>query len=78
MLQSCSTSILGISLTSRAVDPDRLVADLVRSDPEADVVANVEVTSNYVLLGVYNRRCVTVGGDLARRIRTIAVPFEHH
>ncbi len=48
---------------------------LLARDPEADSVINARVESTRWSLGVYERRCVTVTGDVVRSTSTILLPM---
>ena len=48
---------------------------LLARDAEANVVVNAELTTNTVLTGLWNRRCVEVRGDVARIVSTVTLPM---
>jgi hypothetical protein len=60
-----------------------LVRGLIKSDPEADVLTNVQMGVSGVMTGVFNRVCFDVTGDLGREISVVRLPavgggHEHH
>jgi hypothetical protein len=72
--RSCAFSVLGLPIGPERAGLDAAVARVLALDAEGDVVTNAEVTWEIFVSGVYNRRCVTVRGDLGRVIPTISVP----
>jgi hypothetical protein len=72
--RSCRSSVLGVPLRSGTPDIREALGAMLAIDREANVVANVEIGSERLVTGVYNRRCVTVRGDLARTVATIRLP----
>jgi hypothetical protein len=78
--RSCRTSILGVPLQSGDPDVREAMAQILAHDAEGDVVTDVRLSSERVVTGFYNRRCVSVEGNLGRTIRVITVPMpaSHH
>jgi hypothetical protein len=70
--RSCAASVLGIGPPAPRVED--VVARLLARDDEAQVLADAEVRWDVLLTGLYNRRCVSVRGDLARPTSTLLLP----
>jgi hypothetical protein len=78
--RSCRTSILGVPLQPGDPDVQEALAQILAQDAEGDVVTDARIDSERILTGVYNRRCVSVQGNLGRTIRVITLPMpaSHH
>jgi hypothetical protein len=78
--RSCRASVFGVPLSDGEPGLREALEQIVALDAEGDVVVNAEVRWERFITGLYNRRCIEVRGDLARRIRTITIPMppEHH
>ena len=78
--RSCSTSIVGIRVSGNAPTVREALDQIMALDPEGDVVVDADVTLERFVTGLYDRRCVTVRGDLARMIPTVTLPAPegHH
>jgi hypothetical protein len=78
--RSCRTSILGVPLKSGDPDVQEALAQILARDAEGDVVTDARLSSECIFLGLYNRRCVSVEGNLGRTIRVVTVPMpaSHH
>ena len=72
--RSCRASVLGIPLRAGEPDLREAVGEILALHPEGNVVANANVRWQRLVIGVYNRRCVEVRGDLARTVSTIRLP----
>jgi hypothetical protein len=70
--RACTSTVLGFGPV--APSAEALVATLLEEDPEGEVLTDLEVRSETIVTGVYNRRCVVVRGDLARTTSSIAMP----
>ena len=73
--RSCRTSVLGVTVGDGTASLAASVAELLRRDPEANVVTNAEITWQTVVTGVYNRQCIELRGDVARLTSTIVLPM---
>ena len=73
---ACRRWILGVPLGGENADDPvaPLVAQLLARDPEATVLSEANIRWEHLSVGLYERQCVTVGGVLARPIRTITIP----
>jgi hypothetical protein len=71
-MRVCAASVLGFGPPPPRVQD--VVGTLLDRDDEAQVLADAEVRWDVVLTGIYNRRCVTVRGDLARPASTLLLP----
>jgi hypothetical protein len=78
--RSCRTSILGVLIDAGDPGLEEALGHILALDSEGDVVSNAEVVSEWLVTGIYNRRCVIVRGNLGRTISQIALPSvgEHH
>ena len=80
--RSCSTSIVGIRMSGNEATVREALEQIMALDSEGDVVVDADVTLERFVTGLYNRRCITVRGDLARMIPTITLPapagHQHH
>lgn len=78
--RSCRTSILGLPLRPGDPDVQEAVAQILAHDAEGDVITDARLSSERILVGFYNRRCVSVAGNLGRTIRVLTVPMppSHH
>jgi hypothetical protein len=72
--RACRANVLGLALGASTLPLPEALEQILSHDAEGDVVTNAEITSSEITTGVYNRRCVEVRGDLARRIPTITLP----
>jgi hypothetical protein len=70
----CRTRLLGRDLGDGPAPLDRAVQDLLRSDPEADALANVRIRTRTISIGVADRACVTVQADVVRMISVVRLP----
>ncbi len=79
--RSCRSRVLGIPTgVDGAPSLDEALAQILALDAEGNAIAGVEVRSDDVVTGIYDRRCVVVRGDLVRTIGTITLPMSggHH
>src|SRR6185503_6227580 len=71
--RSCRTAVLGVPLQPGDPDVQEAVAQILARDAEGDVVTDARLSSERILTGLYNRRCVSVAGNLGRTIRVFTV-----
>jgi hypothetical protein len=78
--RSCSTSVVGVRVSGNAPTVREALDHILALDPEGDVVVDADVTLERFVTGLYDRRCITVRGDLARMIPTLTLPAPagHH
>jgi hypothetical protein len=78
--RSCSTSVVGVRVSGSTPTLREALDQILALDPEGDVVVDADVTLGRFVTGLYNRRCITVRGDLARMIPTLTLPAPagHH
>jgi hypothetical protein len=73
--RSCRSSVIGVPLRAGTATVDEALAEVFARDGEGNVVTGLEIRSEHLVTGVYNRHCVTVRGDLARAISTVTLPM---
>jgi hypothetical protein len=73
---SCRRWILGIPIDgSQPEDPvTALVTGLLAQEPEATLLSEADVRWDHLSLGIYERQCIAVRGNLGRAMRTITIP----
>jgi hypothetical protein len=78
--RSCSTSIVGIRVSGNVPTVREALDQIMALDAESDVVVDADVSLERFVTGLYDRRCITVRGDLARMIPTLTLPAPagHH
>jgi hypothetical protein len=78
--RSCRSSVLGLPLGAGGPALSEAIGEILAHDTEGDVVTNAEITWEWIVTGVYNRRCVRVRGDLGHAIPTLTLraPPSHH
>jgi len=76
--RSCRSSIVGLPLQAGDPTLDEALAQILGRDAEGNVVTEAEVVSDRLVTGVYNRRCVTVRGNLVRTLTTLNIPMPEH
>jgi hypothetical protein len=76
--RSCRSSVVGLPLSAGDPTVDEALGQILARDAEGNVVTEAEVVSERLVTGVYNRRCVSVRGNLARMITTVTLPMPDH
>lgn len=76
--EDCTSSAL--ALPSMADGLARAVERALATVPEATLLVDVEISTNTLTTGLYNRRCVRVHGSAAKLVTSIVVmpPGGHH
>jgi hypothetical protein len=71
---NCRTRLFGVTVAGDRSPLDASFRDLVRLDAEADAVQKVAIESRVFSLGVVDRTCVTVRGDVIRTTPVVRLP----
>jgi hypothetical protein len=76
--RACRSTLLGITVAGEAAPLDQALRRLLEKDPQATVLADVDLEWSWLSTGLYNRTCVAVRADAARVVPTVLLPGAHH